>query len=61
MAEAFTESKIQKAVKAAVPAGKTQVVMWADWPKGLGLKIRASGKHSWVYCELHPVLTGHRL
>jgi integrase len=49
LAETLTKSKIDKAVRAGVPAGKAHVVLWDNAPVGLGLKIRASGSASWVY------------
>jgi integrase len=49
LAETLTKSKIEKAVRAGVPVGKTHVVLWDSAPVGLGLKIRASGSASWVY------------
>jgi integrase len=49
MSEALTEAKVARAVKAGVPAGKTQKIEWADAPKGFGLRIRRSGSAAWVY------------
>ena len=49
MSEALTEAKVARAVKAGVPAGKTQAILWADAPKGFGLRIRRSGSAAWVY------------
>jgi integrase len=46
---ALTEAKIARAVKAGIPSGKTQAILWADAPKGLGLRIRGGGSASWIY------------
>jgi integrase len=45
----LTKSKIDRAVRAGVPAGKAHVVLWDSAPVGLGLKIRATGSNAWVF------------
>jgi integrase len=47
MSEPLTEAKIARAVKAGVPEGKTQTILWAA-PR-YGLRIRRSGSPTWVY------------
>jgi integrase len=49
-AQKLTLARIEEAVAAGPPAGKTQTMLWDKRSVGFGLKIRASGTHSWVFC-----------
>ena len=49
MAEKLTRTIIEDAIARGLPTGKAQTVLWDARCVGLGLKIRASGVHSWVY------------
>jgi integrase len=47
-AEALTEAKVGRFVKAGLPEGKTSAALWAASPKGLGLRLRKGGA-SWIF------------
>jgi integrase len=49
MGEKLTEAKIESAVRAGAPAGRSQRIVWASDPVGLGLRIRAEGSITWIY------------
>jgi integrase len=45
----LTEAAIRKAVAAGAVPGKPYTMIWDADPTGLGLRIRASGSHSWLF------------
>ncbi len=45
----LTETIVRKAVTKGVEPGKRHVMLWDDSPVGLGLKLRPTGSHSWVF------------
>ncbi|UZF93010.1 tyrosine-type recombinase/integrase [Bosea sp. NBC_00550] len=45
----LTKAKIEKAVAAGVPAGKSHLMLWDANVTGLGVKVRPSGTCSWIY------------
>jgi hypothetical protein len=48
-AQKLTQALIEEAVAACARTGKSKP-LWDTRPVGLGLKIRVSGTHSWVFC-----------
>jgi hypothetical protein len=48
MGEKLTEAKIESAVRAGT-GGKSQRIVWASDPVGLGLRIREEGSVTWIY------------
>jgi integrase len=49
MSEALTEAKVARFVKAGLAEGKTSTILWADAPKGFGLRLRMGGASSWIF------------
>jgi integrase len=49
MGEKLTEAKIESAVRAGAGVGRSQRIVWASDPVGLGLRIRAEGSLTWIY------------
>ncbi len=45
----LTETAIRKAVAKGVEPGKKHSMLWDEAPVGLGLKLRPTGSHSWIF------------
>ena len=49
MAEKLTERRVRDAIHALRSSGRSFVVLWDGGQRGLGLHLRESGVHSWVF------------
>lgn len=48
-AASLTKTNLKKFIREGLPEGKSSAMLWADAPKGLGVRLRSSGSASWVY------------